>query len=123
MNNRLWNVKNPNQGSAKKVLCVCSAGLLRSPTAAVVFASYGKYNTRAVGTATDFALIPIDNVLLEWADIVVCMEFEQARVVDALGFEGDIYCLNISDQFGYMDPELVEILKERYTNLSVYKYN
>lgn len=24
--NRLHNVKNPNQGTARKVLCVCSAG-------------------------------------------------------------------------------------------------
>ncbi len=34
--NRWGNIDNPYQGSAKKVLCVCSAGMLRSPTAANV---------------------------------------------------------------------------------------
>ena len=56
--NRMWNVSNPWQGDAKRVLCVCSAGLLRSPTAAkVLYDEYG-YNTRAAGLATDCSDIP-----------------------------------------------------------------
>ena len=34
--NQLANINNPYQGKSKKVLCLCSAGLLRSPTAANV---------------------------------------------------------------------------------------
>ena len=50
--NRLHNVRNPNQGPAKRVLCLCSAVLLRSPTVAWVLgkAPYD-YNTRAAGTS------------------------------------------------------------------------
>ena len=66
--NALWNCKNPYQGRDKRVLCVCSAGLLRSPTIAKVLVMNG-YNTRSCG-CRDYALIQIDNVLIEWADIV-----------------------------------------------------
>ena len=40
---------NPYQGSDTKVLFVCSAGILRSATAARIYAK--KYNTRAAGSA------------------------------------------------------------------------
>ena len=64
--NRLANTHNHYQGDAKRVLCVCSAGLLRSPTAAFVLSQepFG-FNTRAAGIAEDFALIVVDDVLLE----------------------------------------------------------
>lgn len=68
-NNRIFNSGNPNQGDYKRMLCVCSAGLLRSPTTAYVLsqAPYN-YNTRAAGLVADFALIPVDEVLLRWAE-------------------------------------------------------
>ena len=50
--NRLGNSKNPYQGDFKKVLCVCSAGLLRSPTAAWVLSNAPfNFNTREIGRA------------------------------------------------------------------------
>ena len=77
MNNRLYNCKNPYQGDAKKVLCVCSAGLLRSPTAAVVLNREYGYNTRACGTEVGHALIPLDETLMHWADEIVVMDRDQ----------------------------------------------
>ncbi len=66
--NRLGNCNNSYQGEAKRVLCVCSAGLLRSPTAAFVLSnSPWNYNTRAAGLTPQFALIPVDKVLLTWS--------------------------------------------------------
>lgn len=77
MLNRLANVNNPYQGSARRVLCVCSAGLLRSPTTAVVLANEPfNYNTRAAGTSDEFALVPVDQALLTWANEIVCMQLE-----------------------------------------------
>lgn len=49
-------VHNPYQGKDKKVLFVCSAGILRSATAARIYGR--KYNTRCAGTGLDYALIP-----------------------------------------------------------------
>ena len=76
--NRMGNSKNEFQGKYKKVLCVCSAGLLRSPTAAVVFSQEPfNFNTRAAGLSHDFALIVVDEILLYWADEIVCMTKDQ----------------------------------------------
>lgn len=118
MNNRKWNAKNPCQGNALKVLCVCSAGLLRSPTVANVLANDPYYfNTRSVGLEQSFALIPIDDVLLEWADVAICMEDSQCVKVRDMGFTGEIYDFNIDDSYDFMDNRLVEIIKNRTDGL------
>jgi predicted protein tyrosine phosphatase len=119
--NRLHNAKNQNQGDHKKVLCVCSAGLLRSPTAAWVLSHEPyNFNTRAAGSDEDFALIPVDEVLLTWAELVVCMDGRQAAHVRALlktlklSDPPKVISLDIPDQFRYRDPELVNLIRERY---------
>ena len=119
--NRLGNTNNRFQNIAahKRALCVCSAGLLRSPTAAFVLSQEPwNYNTRAVGLAPEFALIPLDQVVLEWADEIVCMTQDQADavldMVEQLKLTTPVVCLNIPDNFGYRDPVLVELIKERY---------
>lgn len=79
--NQKGNVTNPYQTSVKKVLCVCSAGLLRSPTLAnILHKEYG-YNTRACGVA-DYALIPLSEALLLWADEVVFVDSSVVTYLD-----------------------------------------
>lgn len=111
--NRLANAGNPFQGKARRVLCVCSAGLLRSPTCAVVLNREYGFNTRAVGLDADFALIPIDEVLVEWADEIVCMTPEQQGEIKRR-FGKEATCLCIPDQFAYMDETLQEMIKSSY---------
>ena len=108
--NALWNCKNPYQGKDKRVLCVCSAGLLRSPTIAKVLVMNG-YNTRSCG-CRDYALIQIDNVLIEWADIIIFADKEHKVIVDQDQDISDkeIYILDIPDNYGYDDPDLVKII-------------
>lgn len=114
MNNRKHNSKNPYQGDAKKVLCVCSAGLLRSPTAANVLNNILGYNTRAAGVSLDHALIPVDEVLLEWADEVVCMEQEHASYLNlAFGYD-EATVLNIPDMYSYGDEDLQSMILTHY---------
>lgn len=119
--NRMANCRNPYQGEHKKVLCVCSAGLLRSPTTAMVLSKEPfNFNTRAVGLNEDYALIPIDDVLVRWADVIVCMEEKQAEAIKEMYPETDTFppspsviCLDIPDNFPYRDPKLVELITER----------
>lgn len=112
--NRLHNATNPNQGKYKRVLCVCSAGLLRSPTAAVVLAQEPyNYNTRAAGLEEDFALITVDEVLLEWADEVVCMTKAQLTELKSRT-KKPIKCLRIDDSYAYRNEELIELIKANY---------
>lgn len=111
--NALWNCKNPYQGNYPKVLCVCSAGLLRSPTIAYVLSREG-YNTRAAGVH-DYALVPVDEVLLEWADFIVCADAEHASILRPQT-DKEIITLNIPDKYGFRDLELVQIIEEKWQN-------
>ena len=116
--NRISNSKNHYQGSRKKVLCVCSAGLLRSPTLAWILSNepFG-YNTRAVGTSTEYALIPLDDVHLHWADAVVFVDagnhrvasYEYKDIIDNM----ECHVLSIPDQFPFRDDKLVEIATQQ----------
>jgi predicted protein tyrosine phosphatase len=113
--NRLHNCTNPGQGQFKKVLCVCSAGLLRSPTAAIVLSQPPfNFNTRAVGLYRDWALVPIDNVLIAWADEIVVMEPEHEVTLRGQGVDKPIQCLDIKDSFNYRDPLLMRLIAEKY---------
>lgn len=115
--NRLWNCKNGYQGDTKKVLCVCSSGLLRSPTAAVILSQPPyNYNTRAVGVDKSHALIPIDQVLLEWADEIICMDSDHEKEIRHLT-DKPIVVLGIPDEFGYMDGALVDQIKINYDSI------
>lgn len=120
--NRLGNAKNYNQGDFKKVLCVCSAGLLRSPTTAVVLSQEPyNFNTRAAGLVPEFALVPVDKVLLYWADEIVCMTEYQAKTLRGLAPNKPVICLNIEDSYRYRDPELIQLIKEKYEAASAPK--
>ena len=112
-------VNNPFQGNNKKVLFVCSMGILRSATAARLYAN--KYNTRAVGTYED-ALIPITLQLIAWADEIVFVNKD--NYLTALNkfpgldqFEGQLRVLDIPDRFPHMHPELIKAFKEQYEDL------
>lgn len=108
---------NPYQGDDKKVLFVCSAGLLRSATAARIYAR--KYNTRAAGSAS-YALIPLSDNLVVWADEIVFVSghnyFEACANYNFEEFLGGkkIRILDIPDDFEHMHPELIREFKEQY---------
>lgn len=116
--NRLANVNNRYQGGYKKVLCVCSAGLLRSPTTAYVLSlDPYNYNTRSAGITEEYALIPIDEVLVAWADEIICMSKDQVQSIHEK-FKPNFLCkvisLDIPDEFEYRDPDLIQLIKIKY---------
>ena len=127
--NALHNVTNPHQGPEKRVLCLCSAGLLRSATAATVLQNKYNYNTRNAGVA-DYALIPVSTALLEWADEIICVEQEvdvqlmndiRLLVNQGLWVEEDIdeirrktVTLDIPDIYERMSSTLQRIIVEQY---------
>lgn len=116
--NRMANCRNEFQGEAMRVLCVCSAGLLRSPTAAVVLSQEPyNYNTRAAGLTPEFALIPVDHVLLNWADVIVCMSADQARELSQMAPGTTVVNLDIPDQYAYRDPELMRMIAAQFNRL------
>lgn len=109
---------NPYQGNDERVLFVCSAGILRSATAARIYAQ--KYNTRAAGSK-HYALIPVTEELVLWADRIVFVNPENQWDVakrfdlDDIASNGTaIQVLNIPDDYEHMHPELIKHFKEQY---------
>jgi predicted protein tyrosine phosphatase len=102
----------------KKVLFVCSQSRLRSPTAEQVFASYPGIEVASAGLNHD-AETPLTTELVAWADIIFVMERAhrnrlrkrfKASIKDAR-----VICLDIPDQYEFMDEALVYLLKGKAT--------
>jgi len=116
---------NPYQSNAPRVLCVCSVGMLRSPTLAnELHKNYG-YNTRSCGVLDTHALVPISSALIRWADEIVFMDFSSYEdlkssedAVDELerakAFGTVVYILSIPDSYNWNDKELRDISVLQY---------
>lgn len=115
-------IHNPFQGKDKKVVFVCSMGILRSATAARLYAR--KYNTRSAGSWND-ALIPLTATLLEWADEVVFVNRENYESVKQRYAEEGVHIdnrynikvLNIPDDYEHMHPKLVQAFNDQYEKI------
>jgi len=116
--NALGVCNNPYQGEAKRVLTICSASALRSPTAAVVLNQEYGYNTKAAGVSLEYAIVPVTGRLLMWSQEIVVMENWQAHeiigMLEIMHITRPVICLNIDDNYCYMQPELVSLIKQRY---------
>jgi len=99
-----------------KVLFICSQNKLRSPTAEQVFSGYAGVEVASAGLNHD-AEVPLSAELVEWADTIFVMEKAHRNKLrkkfHAQLKRQNIICLNIPDQFEYMDPALVRILESR----------
>jgi len=97
-----------------KILFLCSQNKRRSLTAEKIFNSVNRHEVRSAGTETN-SRIKVTPGLLGWADIIFCMEKKHVRRVKDkyydIVIDKKIVCLNIPDDYGYMDGSLIEILE------------
>lgn len=127
--NQLGVVFNAYQGKYKKVLTVCSAGCLRSPTAAHILSSEPfNFNTRCAGTSEEYAIVPVTEALVIWADVILCMDSDQQKFINdmqnkifndmdnwAYDFNfKQVINLEIEDDYDYRHPELVKIMQDKF---------
>ena len=100
----------------KNILFVCSQNRLRSPTAEQVFSRRTDLEVASAGTNND-AENPLSGVLVEWADVIVVMEKQHRTKVRKrfrVSLHGKrIICLDITDDYQFMDPALVTLLQTR----------
>ena len=99
-----------------RVLFLCRHNRMRSPTAERVFGKRADLEVRSAGTAAD-ALARVNARMLEWADLIFIMDDQQRRSLKRRfgshpALERRI-CLDIPDEFSFMQPELIELLHER----------
>jgi predicted protein tyrosine phosphatase len=101
----------------KRILFLCSRNKLRSPTAEHIFAARPDLEVASAGLNAD-ADNPCTAELVEWADIIVVME-KAHRTRLSKRFKrhlknARIICLDIPDNYTFMQPELVDLLQIRF---------
>ena len=99
-----------------KILFVCSANEERSPTAERIYENYPGRKVKSAGINED-AQQPVTEELLQFADIVLCMEQRHKQYIEKKYAEiisrKIIASLDIPDFYPYMYPALVEKIKEK----------
>jgi len=100
----------------KHLLFLCSRNKLRSPTAEAIFADHPTVEVDSAGLSRD-AEVPVSLEQIEWADLILVMEPVHRRRLNqkfgrALAGK-QIVVLDIPDRFEFMEPALIELLKQR----------
>lgn len=100
----------------KRLLFLCSQNKLRSPTAEAIFSGHPGVETDSAGLNND-AEVPLSVEQIEWADLILVMEKAHRtrlnrKFKSALAGKR-IAVLNIPDDYDFMDPALIDLLKTR----------
>lgn len=89
---------------------------MRSPTAEHVFASWTGVETDSAGLGAD-ASVPLSPEQIAWADIIFVMEKVHKKRLSSkfsAHLRGKrVICLDIPDEYDYMQPELIQLLKAK----------
>ncbi len=100
----------------RKVLFICRWNRCRSATAERIFAKRPDLDVRSAGTSSD-ALVQVNQRMLEWADTIFIMELEHRRRLEEMfpthPALARLICLDIPDDYLFLQPELVALLEER----------
>jgi predicted protein tyrosine phosphatase len=103
---------------AKRALFVCEGNLHRSPTAQRLYAATPGIKARSAGLSP-LARVQVTDELLSWADVIFVMERRLRgllrRRFGALLEGKELVCLEVPDDFQFMQPELLAALAERLT--------
>jgi predicted protein tyrosine phosphatase len=99
-----------------KILFVCSRNKRRSLTAETIFKGEPAWDVRSAGTE-ESARIKVTAGQLGWADVIVVMEKRhkerlRQKYPEALAAKPCV-CLFISDDYEFMDSNLIEVLREK----------
>ena len=100
-----------------KILFVCNQGKYRSKTAQASFQD--KYETESAGIYSDEN--PLTEEKMINADLIIVMQDDQRKFIadnyPKIYLSKKILSWNIKDIYGYMQPELIKILKQKMRNL------
>ncbi len=99
-----------------RALFICTQNRLRSPTAEQVFSSWPNVESDSAGLGND-ANVPLSTEQIAWATIIFVME-KSHRSKLAKKFKTQlngkrVICLDIPDEFNYMQVELVRLLEKK----------
>jgi predicted protein tyrosine phosphatase len=106
----------PHSAPLRRVLFICRVNRHRSATAERVFCKRRDLDVRSAGTSED-ALVRVNKRMLEWADVVFTMDEQQGAALERMFPSHPVLdrliCLDIPDDFTFLDPALIKLLEER----------
>ena len=98
----------------EKLLFLCSRNRWRSPTAEKIFHGTNGIQARSAGTESG-ARIKVTAGHIGWADLIFVMEKKHLRRLHERFAEETagkrVICLNIPDNYQFMQPELIDVLR------------
>lgn len=100
-----------------KILFVCTANVDRSKTAEIHFSkSQPRIEFKSAGTSENYTRVAnstfITQDLINWADIVVCMEEKHAVFIQQnFNLSSSLYTLALDDVYTFNSPELIKKLE------------
>ena len=105
-----------------KILFVCTANILRSKTAEVIYKDDERFEVQSVGTSTmEDVGTPISYEKLNWADWIVVMDVNHKQHIQfkfpEIYANKKLICLNIPDDFEFMQKELITLIKIRFEKI------
>ena len=107
-----------------KLLFLCSRNQWRSPTAEKVYQNDPRVEVRSAGVSAA-ARCRVSEKLLLWADLVLVMEHKHKQRLreqfPEFVRELRIEVLDIPDDYEFMNPELVALIRERVEPLLYYR--
>jgi predicted protein tyrosine phosphatase len=97
-------------------LFICTQNRLRNPTAEKVFSEWPGLEVKSAGLDL-LASVPVSVGLLEWAETIFVMEKSHrnklSRQLRKHLKSQRVICLNIPDEYEYMDAGLIRLLRAR----------
>lgn len=108
-----------NQNMKLNILVVCGRNKIRSKTAEYLFKNDNRINIRSAGVSMK-SKRRIGKKDIEWANCILVMENKyKVRIVDDYKeiIKPKIFVLDVSDDYGYMDAELCEVLRIKINNV------
>jgi len=105
-----------------RLLFLCSRNQWRSPTAEAVYQNDPRVEVRSAGVSSAARRRATEKLLL-WADLVLVMEHEHKQQLREqfpdLFHDLRVEVLDIPDDYAFMDPELMALIRERVEPLLV----
>src|SRR5882757_3133717 len=105
-----------------KILFVCTVNRMRSATAHKIFESDPRFEVDSASPDKSANTV-LEPEQLDWADAVIVMEKYHRNFIKDIYPEDygkkKIVCLHVPDDFDFMHPDLIDILKDKLAD--VYK--
>jgi len=99
-----------------KILFVCTVNRMRSATAHRIFETDERFEVKSAGTDPSAACV-LSVEHLNWADAIIVMEKVHRNAIRKqfpdIYDKKRIVCLYIPDEYDFMQPELIAILKDK----------